>query len=79
MAEKLSLSNNRLDSAYYTLAALHENGESVPIEAINTVIAGSAMRCVLCVCHVSNFLTIYCSLVVVVGVGSQLRTYASGV
>lgn len=44
VAEKLSLSNNRLDGAYYTLAALHESGESVPVEAVNTVIAGSAMR-----------------------------------
>lgn len=46
VAEKLALSNNRLDGAYYTLASLHETGEPVPVEAVNTIIAGCAMRLV---------------------------------
>lgn len=44
VSDKLSLSNNRLDGAYYTFVGLHESGEPVSTEAINTVIAGSAFR-----------------------------------
>lgn len=43
-AQRLSISNSRLDGAYYTLASLKQNGEPVPVEAVNTVIVGCAIR-----------------------------------
>lgn len=43
-AQRLAVSNKRLDQAYYTLTLLKENGEPVPVEAVNAVIVGCAIR-----------------------------------
>ncbi|CAN0137781.1 unnamed protein product, partial [Ectocarpus sp. 12 AP-2014] len=43
-AQRLAVSNKRLDQAYYTLTLLKENGEPVPVEAVNAIIVGCAIR-----------------------------------
>lgn len=43
-AQRLAISNNRLDQAYYTLTQLKESGEPVPVEAVNAIIVGCAIR-----------------------------------
>ncbi|CAM9167910.1 unnamed protein product, partial [Ectocarpus sp. 4 AP-2014] len=43
-AQRLSVSNKRLDQAYYTLTLLKENGEPVPVEAVNAIIVACAIR-----------------------------------
>ena len=44
-AQRLAVSNKRLDQAYYTLILLKENGEPVPVEAVNAIVVGCAIRC----------------------------------
>lgn len=46
-AQRLAVSNKRLDQAYYTLTLLKENGEPVPVEAVNAIIVACAIRCLL--------------------------------
>lgn len=48
IAQRLAVSNNRLDSAYYTLVSFTERGEQVPVEAVNTIIVGCATRLEAC-------------------------------
>lgn len=43
-AQRLALSNKRLDKAYYTLTLLKESGEPVPVEAVNAIVVGCAIR-----------------------------------
>ncbi|CAB1117756.1 unnamed protein product [Ectocarpus sp. CCAP 1310/34] len=43
-AQRLAVSNKRLDQAYYTLTLLKENGEPVPVEAVNAIIVACAIR-----------------------------------
>lgn len=46
-AQRLAVSNTRLDEAYYTLTLLKDSGEPVPVDAVNTIIVGCAIRCAL--------------------------------
>ena len=57
-AHRLSISNNRLDGAYYTLASLKQNGEPVPVEAVNTVIVGCAIRYLTRSCFVYGLVNV---------------------
>eukprot|EP00752_Nemacystus_decipiens_P002939 g2733.t2 len=43
-AQRLAVSNKRLDQAYYTLTLLRDNGEPVPVEAVNAIVVGCAIR-----------------------------------
>lgn len=43
-AQRLAVSNKRLDQAYYTLILLKDNGEPIPVEAVNAIIVGCAIR-----------------------------------
>lgn len=43
-AQRLAVTNKRLDQAYYTLTLLKDSGEPVPVEAVNAIIVGCAIR-----------------------------------